>query len=267
MEGEEAGGSNARVDENDMDITKFHDSSALVGFVGDVVGVRYRPKSGKPWLAQMFYARKPILYATFSTKKEACTAHDVVVRFVYQDNACSNFSIDGTVSLSPRAGVNAHKIMILHNPQASNQTTTDKANMMRGIYCRQQLVHWEETKGKSGVMPFKRTNIYKLLKPDRMPTLEGGGSGSNGNHGNRSTGKKVKKATHTPEPPLQLPDQTRISRHAGIYRDNQFHMWRADLLLEMGASEPPQLHVVGYFKDEDAAFAAQQFAMQEYTTT
>ena len=118
--------------------------------------------------------------------------------------------------------------------------------MALGVYCQQQLVHWEEAKGKSGVLPFERTNIYKLLKLDALP---------------KSSSKKVKKATHGPGPPPPLfPDQTRISRHAGIYWDNQFHMWRADLLLEMGALKPPQLHVVGYFKDEDAAFAGQQFA-------
>ena len=51
----------------------------------------------------------------------------------------------------------------------------------------------------------------------------------------------MKKATHAPGPPPQLlPDETRVSGHAGIYWDIQFHRWRADQLLQTDASEPPQ---------------------------
>jgi hypothetical protein len=86
-EGEEVDDSNAKVDEKNMDRTKFHESSTLDGYVGDVVGVRYQPDKvpSKPWLAQLFYAKKPILSATFSTKKEAYMAFDCAARFTYQD--------------------------------------------------------------------------------------------------------------------------------------------------------------------------------------
>jgi len=81
----EIGGSNASVDENDMDRAKFREeeSSALEGYVGDLGGVRYRADKvlSKPWHAHLIFDKKMILYVTCASEKQACMAFDCAARY------------------------------------------------------------------------------------------------------------------------------------------------------------------------------------------